>query len=671
MKYINIKTMSVVLALYVGAILMVQFFDMHREAYRALSLPQLFERQAMLAALTNDVARDGACIPLSVYCRNLAQALPENARIYMTNMLGPENAGKCGYLYFMRYYLFPREVAIALNQTARHTSKGATGIPAESDSQLRAAGYDIVVDFPQTGDPQARYLHALPPPDPPDPPLVGSGNAIIALLLPLLVAFMGMRVLKLTLPDLACRMNVGECLSCGFGIGMMIVASLALWVKLTDVFSLWVVPALAAAVSMAEIWMCRRELVAFFRQNAGGVAWHPVFVIIALVVVLFFRLACLEGLAEYDAVAGWVMKARLIYLSAGDNLVQWFSDPTMAQAHLDYPILVPTLHAVTWSALGRVNEFVTKCWAVWQLVFLLLGVACAVGAEGCRKGACYWLAAIVLLPVTSLYVGWEGATMPMIFFTSLAMSQFVVALQEQDRARLYLGMLLAVGSAMTKFEGMIDCGLMVAGAVVGFGFVRRGVSPHWWRVLVVGAISVSAFAWLRLHIPVLHYESHWMGCAIHNLEATMIYWPQFIMMMLGTFFCNSEFVSWTAVDGHLAWAGVWRGAGSLINQPTLGLAWMAVALTACAWFAVPGARRIILSVLAVVLGVVAVLAFVFSAIGAGEGLAASLPGISDETSGRYLLPVVMGWGTAMICIAFRREAFSAGQKTRIQTEKDR
>ena len=46
----------------------------------------------------------------------------------------------------------------------------------------------------------------------------------------------------------------------------------------------------------------------------------------------------------------------------------------LAYAHLDYPLLVPLLHALTYGALGHVNEFVTKFWNQWMLLLLAWAV---------------------------------------------------------------------------------------------------------------------------------------------------------------------------------------------------------------------------------------------------------------------------------------------------------
>jgi hypothetical protein len=66
-----------------------------------------------------------------------------------------------------------------------------------------------------------------------------------------------------------------------------------------------------------------------------------------------FRLAGLLGLQEIDAVAMWAFKTKLLHYSAGKEMWTWFRNPALTYAHLDYPLLVPLLHALTYGALGQ------------------------------------------------------------------------------------------------------------------------------------------------------------------------------------------------------------------------------------------------------------------------------------------------------------------------------
>jgi len=56
-----------------------------------------------------------------------------------------------------------------------------------------------------------------------------------------------------------------------------------------------------------------------------------------LVFLVLFRLAGLQGLMEFDAVAAWSLKAKIMHLYSGRELVQWFFQSASGRnAHLDY-----------------------------------------------------------------------------------------------------------------------------------------------------------------------------------------------------------------------------------------------------------------------------------------------------------------------------------------------
>jgi hypothetical protein len=134
-----------------------------------------------------------------------------------------------------------------------------------------------------------------------------------------------------------------------------------------------------------------------------------------------------------------MLKAKIMHLYTGSELVQWFSNPRLAHAHLDYPTLVPSLHAATYDSLGHVDEFVTKFWPTWMLLFLLAALASLNRAGKIGHAPSFVLLGLLLLPATQIYVQWEGGTLPMIFFTVLGFVQCALWLMGKDRARLGLG----------------------------------------------------------------------------------------------------------------------------------------------------------------------------------------------------------------------------------------
>lgn len=113
-----------------------------------LNLPNLDKRAAMLRQISDPVMRDRLCIGLSYEGRALDRALPPNARIFLTGMLGPTNAGGLGYYYFLRNYLFPRDVEISLNGKVTYNAQWFDGVPCDSPEVLKSNGFDLLLGFP-------------------------------------------------------------------------------------------------------------------------------------------------------------------------------------------------------------------------------------------------------------------------------------------------------------------------------------------------------------------------------------------------------------------------------------------------------------------------------------------------------------------------------------------
>ena len=178
-----------------------------------------------------------------------------------------------------------------------------------------------------------------------------------------------------------------EQLACGLGLGMMAVAALTLGVKLCGCHGRGWVLTLTALGALTELWRDRKTFGNGIAGNLRKIVSEPVTGLIygtgLVVFLILFRLAALQGIVEFDAVADWVFKAKIFFLCTGHDIVGWFSNPRLAYAHLDYPTLVPSLHAATYDSIGHVDEFVTKFWPVWMLLFLLGALASMVGTARC------------------------------------------------------------------------------------------------------------------------------------------------------------------------------------------------------------------------------------------------------------------------------------------------
>jgi hypothetical protein len=585
----------------------------------------------------------------------------------MPNMTGPTNYGKVGYYYYPTYFLFPREIGVSVDQPARQTKDGFLGKTVESDAEMITNGFNVKLDISPDGSLYtAKAVGNLPIHEPVNPDWFAShSDTVIAFLLPLMTALAGMWLLRFLFPVLARQMPLLEQPAGGLGLGMMAVAALTLGVKLCGFHGRGLIFLVTAAGGSAELWRHRTAFLTGMRSGCRELVHRPVAMAIlaagSVVFLILFRLAGLQGLLEFDAVMAWSLKAKILHLYTGNEIVQWFSNPRLVQAHLDYPTLVPSLHAATYDSLGHVDEFVTKFWPTWMLLLLL--VALASMYRGAKNRVCapqFALLGLLLLPMVQKYVQCEGGTLPMVFFTVMGFVQCALWLMGKDPDRLGLGLTLLFGAAMAKFEGFIF--LALAGTwMLLLPSARPSLkpSPRLWRVLAFCLLAALPFICLRVQIPSLHYESGWAGYAWHNPGSTLSNWPGIFMILLTRLFVSPDFASWSGEGGRLHWAGRWDGFSSLFNHSTLGLAWLCLLLTVAFWFAVPARRRVIIWTLAMLVGALAAFSGVFASFVNLTSLAQVIGYTGNDVAGRYLLPVLLAWFATMMTLFFAGPPSSA------------
>jgi hypothetical protein len=188
-----------------------------------------------------------------------------------------------------------------------------------------------------------------------------NSDKALAFLLPLLTALAGMWLFRFLFPSLSRQMPLLEQLAYGLGLGMMAVAALTLGVKLCGFSGQRLILAVTAVGGIAEMW-CHRK--AFLTGISGGfqkLIRSPVAIALLvaglLVFLILFRLAGLQGLVDPDAMR-WMLKAKILHLYTGSEIVKWFSNPALSFAHLDYPrsclrCMQPRMiRLVTWTSLS-------------------------------------------------------------------------------------------------------------------------------------------------------------------------------------------------------------------------------------------------------------------------------------------------------------------------------
>jgi hypothetical protein len=139
---------KVVVTLMTGAaafgLVVIQFF-WAGDPKNQLSLSNLNSRVPALASMSW-VDRDSYCTSLAAFARNLDLNLAPDARVFVTGMLGSTNFSRAGYYFFLKNYLFPRDVEISLDGRAVSGTDGFYGVPCDSPAVLQSKGFDLLVE---------------------------------------------------------------------------------------------------------------------------------------------------------------------------------------------------------------------------------------------------------------------------------------------------------------------------------------------------------------------------------------------------------------------------------------------------------------------------------------------------------------------------------------------
>lgn len=619
--------------------------------YSVLSYSQSQERATMLGNITDPIQRDSVCIPLSALGRSIDAQVPTNARIFMAGMLGPENGGKMGYYYFLNYYLFPRKVDISLEEPPVYTLTGATGRNPASLDELTQAGYDLVLQMAPDGRMESRVLKPFSPPQD-KPPAIPSGDGLIAFLLPLAVALAGTRVVRLLFAELENVLSFGELLACGLALGAFfltqgILALRMAGMQLEHIFGIAVM--IWAVVEIVLLFRQQRARISKFKFDVRWLWWLAM-IPAGLMLWSLFRLAGTEGLLEFDSVAIWAFKAKIFYLCSGSDLWTWFRNPAFAYMHMDYPLLVPLLHTLTYGLLGHVNEFVTKFWNQWML--LLLGWAILGAGKFPQKKP--WLAAsvataVILLPMTLEYTRTEGATIPLLFFIVLGSLQIAAGMAENQLGRIRLGLLLLMAAGMVKFEGIVLLGFW--GILLLLDRDSRAVFWPLRRIGLAGMLGVIGwmpYVVFRMHHPTPNTESGWLGELIKNAGVVLGMLPMMSLAFIARRFLNEDFASWGSPDNqHAVLQGKWVGFESFFDQATLGVGWACLLLLVFAWLHGGKLRWTVLQ-LALVFAIFSVFIATVESADLSNPLQydSALKCSNRISGGRYLYPALMSWFAA-------------------------
>lgn len=311
---------------------------------------------------------------------------------------------------------------------------------------------------------------------------------------------------------------VGICCP-GLNRFLMLAAAAGLGTAITSLTAFLLLPAGVASAGwtiMADATLLAILGTAFYLQVRRGALAQPVSMVRAPLLGRAAQIvfgACLVSAAvawartdyphgEWDAWALWNLRARFLFR----GLAHWrdaFS-PLLAQAHPDYPLLLPASVLRGWLYTGQETTLVPRAIA-WMFTFS----TAAVLASGVTvlRGATQGMAAGALLLATTLFVrqgALQYADVPLAFFVVTTVVFLSIA---NERPQLRRGCLVVAGiaagsAAWTKNEGAVFLVIVLAVCAVLYALTDG------WResatnmaAMIAGALPfATAAAYLKLRI---------------------------------------------------------------------------------------------------------------------------------------------------------------------------
>jgi hypothetical protein len=464
----------------------------------------------------------------------------------------------------------------------------------------------------------------------------------LAFLLPPATALVGMRISRFILgKQLDEKFNFGLRFGLGLAVGMVILSQSLLLGALVGVNLCGVLAWTVLIWSLVEVALLAPKLLAGMKRIRfqRGHLWLLILLPMLRAWWVIARAGTIDGTQEFDASAFWILKGRILYLEHGRKFLDLLHTSNLSYTHMDYPLLVPGLYALTYGALGGINEYVIKVWPFWMLVALCVAILSVARVWRHPHPAPILLVVLLcFLPNTLQFVREEGGTMPMVFGTGIAALLLVTALVRKDETALGAGVLALACCAATKLEGVIYMGLW--GLVVALFCWRRGWLKNrvLWKALAVAALCLVPYFCVRLEKPVLYPEAAWMHQGATAPGAALARFPRTFFLSVGQRFFDMRFFNWSTTDNqHLSFIGKWQGLDSFAGPELSLLPWLLLLLVGLSFWKQSTHRLALGALLAVILGEFLVLSLAVACL---ADIQSDLPGLIKFTTdmGRHYYP---------------------------------
>jgi hypothetical protein len=214
-------------------------------------------------------------------------------------------------------------------------------------------------------------------------------------------------------------------------------------------------------------------------------------------------------LREYDGWVIWATKSRALYALDGARDAVFANE---AYEHPDYPLLLPTLEAIGFRALGEFDGTLLHL-QLAGLALAFVGAAWTISRATASPAVTgLVILAIVSAPQVLIQLGWNYADIPVAMLCSLGVAALAGWLRAEERWLLATAVVFLAAGALTKSEGLMFALAAFAAALAVLALTQRSRL----RPLLVGlACFVAAILPWRLYV--LAHDLHPQDYELSNL----------------------------------------------------------------------------------------------------------------------------------------------------------
>ena len=228
--------------------------------------------------------------------------------------------------------------------------------------------------------------------------------------------------------------------------------------------------------------------------------------IVALVLVVS-AVALLEPLVEWDTMAIWGLKAKVL-LHEPIIISPYFSDVTKAYSHLDYPLLWPFAMTWVWSWIGNADLVKVKVLAPALLTSLLLLFFGLLRRKHSRLRTIFFTAALAGVPMLLTQTARLMCDVPLAFFALGAFVCCYLWLESKQPDDLRIAATFTVGMLFTKNEGIglwLILGVMLIITLLTERRIKLLRPAAIWLGVIPALVTLPWFIF-RLGIPKVHED---------------------------------------------------------------------------------------------------------------------------------------------------------------------